>query len=430
MAKIQAVKGREVLDSRGNPTVEAQVKVSGHWYRAIVPSGASTGKHECVEIRDNDKKRFHGKGVLKAVENINLEISGRLDGMKIGDPEDQRIIDEAVIHLDETYNKHVLGSNAILAVSLACARAAAGQQKQHLFSYIADVYKKSPFLLPIPQMNIINGGVHAGQKNDIQEHMIMPVGASSFKEGLRMGTECYHNLKELLHRKFKAQGTLIGDEGGFVPPLKTIGERLAFMECAVEDAGYRMKKDVVFALDAAASEFFDGKEYILGEKKYTAAGLLDYYKGLTKAYPIASIEDGFAEDDWGSWVNFTKEMGKRIQIVGDDLLVTNQKRIDEAMKKRACNALLLKVNQIGTLTEALDAAKKAQSNQWNVIVSHRSGETEDTFIADLAVGINAGQCKFGAPCRSERTTKYNQLLRIEEALGKKAKYGRTTFNNS
>ncbi len=420
MAKIQAVKGREVLDSRGNPTVEAQVKVSGHWYRAIVPSGASTGKHECVEIRDNDKKRFNGKGVLKAVENINLEISGRLDGMNI---ENQRVIDEALIHLDETYNKHVLGANALLAVSLACCRAAAGQQKKHLFSYIGEAYKKSPFLLPVPQMNIINGGVHAGQKNDIQEHMIMPVGASSFKEGLQIGSECYHALKGLLHRKFKVQGTLIGDEGGFVPPVKTVDERLAFMELAIEDAGYRMKKDVVFALDAAASEFFDGNNYNICGKKYTAAGLLDYYKDLTKTYPIKSIEDGFAEDDFGSWVNFTKDLGKKIQIVGDDLLVTNLKRIDEAIKKRACTALLLKVNQIGTVTEALDAAKRAQTNGWNLIVSHRSGETEDTFIADLAVGINAGQCKFGAPCRSERVAKYNQLIRIEEALGKKVRYG-------
>jgi enolase len=423
MAKIQAIKGREVLDSRGNPTVEAQVKVAGHWYRAIVPSGASTGKHEAVELRDNNKKRYHGKGTLTAVQNINMEISARLDGMKIGDPTDQRVIDDALIHLDETYNKHVLGANAMLAVSLACARAAAGQHKQHLFSYLADVSKKSPFLLPVPQMNIINGGVHAGQKNDIQEHMIMPIGASSFKEGLRMGTECYHALKELLHRKFKAQGTLVGDEGGFVPALKTVGERLALIELAVENAGYRMKKDVVFALDIASSEFFDGKEYTLSEKKYSASGLLDYYKGLSKAYPIASIEDGFAEDDWGSWITFTKEMGKKMQIVGDDLLVTNPKRIEDAIKKRACNALLLKVNQIGTVTEALDAAKRAQHNDWNVVVSHRSGETEDVFIADLVVGINAGQSKFGAPTRSERVAKYNQLLRIEEALGKKAKYG-------
>lgn len=419
MPKIQSVKAREVLDSRGNPTVEAQIRVNKHWYRAIVPSGASTGKHEAVEVRDGGK-RYHGKGVINAVENVNLEISGRLIGMEI---ENQQVIDEALIHLDETYNKHILGANAILAVSMACARAAAGQKGEHLFSHVGDIMKKSPYRLPVPQMNVINGGIHAGIKNDIQEHMIMPVGASSFKEGLQIGVECYQSLREILKKKFYWQATLVGDEGGFVPPVKTVGERLALMEQAVESAGYRMKKDVVFALDVAASECFEGKEYILGGKTYTAPALLDYYKNLCKAYPIASIEDGFAEDDWGSWINLTKEMGKKIQIVGDDLLVTNQKRIEEGIKKRACNAVLLKVNQIGTVTEALQAAKLAQHNDWNVVVSHRSGETEDAFIADLAVGLNAGQCKFGAPCRSERTAKYNQLLRIEEALGKKARYG-------
>ncbi|MBI5073203.1 phosphopyruvate hydratase [Candidatus Woesearchaeota archaeon] len=416
---IQAIKGREVLDSRGNPTVEAQVQVNKHWYRAIVPSGASTGKHEAVELRDGGK-RYSGKGVLNAVESVNFEIAPRLLGMNIGN---QRVIDEAIIHLDETYNKHVLGANAMLAVSLACSRAAASQEGHHLFQQIAEMSKKSSYLLPVPQMNVINGGVHAGQKNDVQEHMIFPVGAKSFKEGLRMGVECYHSLKDILKKKYGSQAILVGDEGGFVPPVKTVGERLALMEKAVENAGYRMKKDVVFGLDAASSEFFDGKEYKLGVKSYTAPALLDYYKNLCTAYPIASIEDGFAEDDWGSWVNFTKEMGKKIQIVGDDLLVTNPKRIAEGISRRSCNALLLKVNQIGTVTEALDAAKLAQHNNWRVVVSHRSGETEDTFIADLAVGINAGQSKFGAPSRSDRVAKYNQLLRIEEALGKKAKYG-------
>lgn len=419
MAKIQAIKGREVLDSRGNPTVEAQVRVNKHWYRAIVPSGASTGKHEAVELRDGGK-RYGGKGVLNAVESVNFEIAPRLLGMNIGN---QRVIDEAIIHLDETYNKHVLGANAMLAVSLACARAAAAQQGHHLFQQIAEMNKKNPYLLPVPQMNVINGGVHAGQKNDVQEHMILPVGAKSFKEGLRMGVECYHSLKDILKKKYGAQGILVGDEGGFVPPVKTVGERLALMEKAVENAGYRMKKDVVFGIDAASSEFFDGKFYTLGTKSYTAPALLDYYHNLCSAYPIASIEDGFAEDDWGSWVNFTKEMGKKIQIVGDDLLVTNPKRIAEGISRRTCNALLLKVNQIGTVTEALDAAKLAQHNNWRVVVSHRSGETEDAFIADLAVGINAGQSKFGAPARSDRVAKYNQLLRIEDALGKKAKYG-------
>ncbi len=417
--KIQALKAREVLDSRGNPTVEAQVRVNKKWYRAIVPSGASTGKHEAVEVRDGGK-RYHGKGVRNAVENVNVAIAERIIGLDI---ENQSVVDEALIERDNTFTKHVLGANAMLAVSMACTRAGAGERGEHLFSYIADITKKSPFKLPVPQMNVINGGIHAGLKNDVQEHMIMPIGAASFKEGLQMSVECYQSLRELLRKKFHWQGTLVGDEGGFVPPVKTIGERLTLMEQAVENAGYRMKKDVVFALDVAASECFEGKEYSLGGKTYTAPALLDYYKNLCKAYPIASIEDGFAEDDWGSWVNFTKEMGKKVQIVGDDLLVTNQKRIQEAIKKRACNAILLKVNQIGTVTEALQAAKLAQNNDWKVVVSHRSGETEDAFIADLAVGLNAGQCKFGAPCRSERTAKYNQLLRIEEALGKKAKYG-------
>ena len=419
MAKIQAIKGREVLDSRGNPTVEAQVRVNKHWYRAIVPSGASTGKHEAIELRDGGK-RYAGKGVLNAVQSVNFEIAPRLLGMDIAN---QRVIDEAIIHLDETYNKHVLGANAMLAVSLACARAAAAQQGHHLFQQIGEMSKKNPYLLPVPQMNVINGGVHAGQKNDVQEHMPLPVGAKSFKEGLRMGVECYHSLRDILKKKYGAQAILVGDEGGFVPPVKTVGERLALMEKAVENAGYRMKKDVVFGLDVASSEFFDGKEYTLGTKSYPSPALLDYYKNLCSAYPIATIEDGFAEDDWGSWVNFTKEMGKKIQIVGDDLLVTNPKRIAEGISRRACNALLLKVNQIGTVTEALDAAKLAQHNNWRVVVSHRSGETEDAFIADLVVGINAGQSKFGAPARSDRVAKYNQLLRIEEALGKKAKYG-------
>lgn len=419
MAKIQDVKAREILDSRGNPTVEAEVLVNKHWFRASVPSGASTGKYEAVELRDGDK-RYHGMGARNAVEGVNFEISGRLIGFSV---EEQRNIDDALIHLDDTYTKHVLGANAILAVSLACARAGAAQQGLSLFSYIGQLTKNKPVQLPVPQMNVINGGMHAGLKNDVQEHMLLPVGAPSFSEGLRMGAECYHALKELLKKKFSAHATLVGDEGGFVPPVKSVEERLDIMETAVENAGYKMKKDIVFALDVAASECFDGKNYEIGNKKFTASALLDWYKTLCKDYSLFSIEDGFAQEDWGSWVNFRRELGKKIQIVGDDLLVTNPKRVQEAIKKNACNALLLKVNQTGTLTEALDAAKLAKSAGWNVIVSHRSGETEDSFIADLAVGINAGQCKFGAVCRSERLAKYNQLLRIEDALGRKAKYG-------
>lgn len=414
MAKIQAVKAREVLDSRGNPTVEAQVKVNNTWYRAIAPSGASTGKHEAVELRDN-KKRYNGKGVQFAVKNVNSLIAERIVGIDA----DLQEVDDAILDIDTTKNKRHIGANALLAVSMASARAAAGSQKMHLFQYLSDFTKKNPCLLPVPQMNVINGGMHAGQKNDIQEHMIMPVGAKSFSEGLRMGVECYHELKEIIQKKFKT--SLVGDEGGFVPPLKTIEERFELIETAVQYAGYKLKKDMLFAIDAAASEFYNG-EYTLYGKKYSASDLLDYYKELCTTYPIYSIEDGFAEDDWDAWQNLTKELGNR-QIVGDDLLVTHPCRIKTAIQKKACNALLLKINQIGTVTEALAAARLAQNNNWKVVVSHRSGETEDTFIADLAVALNAGQCKFGAPARTERVAKYNQLLRIEEALGKRAYYG-------
>ncbi len=415
MAKIQAVKGREVLDSRGNPTVEAQIKVNQKWYRAIVPSGASTGAHEAVELRDN-KQRYNGKGVQFAVKNVNSLIAERIVGIDA----DIHEVDDALLEIDTTKNKRHIGANALLAVSMAAARAGAGNNGMHLFQYLAEFTKKNSCVLPVPQMNVINGGVHAGQKNDIQEHMIMPVGAKSFSEGLRMATECYHELKDIIHKRFKT--ALVGDEGGFVPPLKTVEERFNLMEEAVQYAGYKVKKDVVFAVDAAASEFYN-KKYTLYEKKYTSAELLDYYKTLCKTYAVYSIEDGFAEDDWTAWQNFTKELGSKIQIVGDDLLVTNPERIATAVQKKACNALLLKVNQIGTVSEALKAAKLAQDNNWNVIVSHRSGETEDVFIADLVVALNAGQSKFGAPARTDRVAKYNQLLRIEEALGKKAVYG-------
>ncbi len=417
MAKIQAVKAREVLDSRGNPTVEAQVKVNNKWYRAIVPSGASTGKHEAFELRDNKKNRYNGKGVQFAVKNVNSLIAERIVGIDA----DMQEVDEALLDIDTTKNKRHLGANAMLAVSMASARAAAGFAGVHLFQHLSESTKKNPCLLPVPQMNVINGGVHAGQKNDFQEHMIMPIGAKSFSEGLRIGTECYHELKDIIHKKFKT--SLVGDEGGFVPPVKTVEQRFELMETAVQYAGYKLKKDVVFAVDAAASEFFARGKYTVGAKTYTSAALLDYYTSLYKDYSLYSLEDGFAEDDIAGWQNSMKELGHKLQLVGDDLLVTNPERIKMAIQKKACNALLLKVNQIGTVTEALAAAKLAQHNGWNVVVSHRSGETEDTFIADLAVALNAGQSKFGAPCRTDRVAKYNQLLRIEEALGKKARYG-------
>ena len=416
---IQSIKARQVLDSRGNPTVEAQVLVNKQWFRAIVPSGASTGKHEAVELRDNSQA-YNGKSVQKAVKNVNSIISKKLLGLKVTD---QKSIDNAMCKLDSTNNKSKLGANATLAVSLACARAAASTENMHLFQYIGKLSNTKPSLLPVPQMNVINGGVHAGQKNDVQEHMFMPVGAKSFEQALQMGAECYHSLKSMLKNKFGSQGILIGDEGGFVPPIKTVQERLELMENAVEEAGYKMKKDIVFALDTAASEFYEKKQYTVGNNVYDSERLAWFYQNLCGQFPICSIEDGFAEDDWKGWQNFTKLIGKKVQIVGDDLLVTNPLRIKKAIKNKSCNALLLKVNQIGTLTEALDAASLAKKNKWNVVVSHRSGETEDSFIADLVVGINSGQSKFGAPARSDRVAKYNQLLRIEEALGKKARYG-------
>jgi enolase len=421
MATIQSIKARQVLDSRGNPTVEAQVRVNKVWYREMVPSGASTGKHEAVELRDK-KKAYHGNAVTKAVKNINTVIAKALVGH---DPTQQNNIDQTMIQLDGTTNKRKLGANATLAVSLACTRAAAGTNNTLLFRYIGKLTKTTSSLLPVPQMNIMNGGKHAGQKNDIQEHMFMPVGAKTFSKALQMGDECYHELKSLLKKRYGWQAGLVGDEGGFAPPIKTVQERLTVMEEAVEKAGYKVGKQVKFALDCAASEFYNTKKkhYQIGKKVYDAQRLNMFYEDLCNHFPIHSIEDPFAEDDWKGWQHLTKVMGKKVQIVGDDLLVTNPTRIKTAVKKKACNALLLKVNQIGTLTEACTAATLAKKNKWNVIVSHRSGETENTFIADLVVGINAGQSKFGAPARSDRVAKYNQLLRIEESLGKKARYG-------
>ncbi len=421
MSLIQQIKARQVLDSRGNPTVEAQVLVDKCWYRAIVPSGASTGTHEAVELRDKTMA-FGGKAVSRAVKNINTVIAKKLKGYTVTD---QQGIDAALCFLDGTKNKRKLGANATLAVSLAAARAAATTSNLHLFQYLGKINKQKPLLLPVPQMNIINGGVHTGQKNDTQEHMLMPVGAKSFSEALQMGAECYHELKALLKKKYGWHSTLVGDEGGFAPKIASVHDRFRIMEKAVENAGYTLGKHIQFAIDAASSEFYDKKtkQYQIGTKVYDATRLTMFYEDLCAHFPIYSIEDGFAEDDWKGWQHFTKVMGKKIQIVGDDLLATNPDRISIAIKKRACNALLLKVNQIGTLTEALRAATMTKKHRWNVVVSHRSGETEDAFIADLVVGINAGQSKFGAPARSERVAKYNQLLRIEEALGKNARYG-------
>ncbi len=414
--KIIRVAAREVLDSRGNPTVEAEVETRNGLFKAIVPSGASTGAHEAIELRDGGK-RYGGKGVLKAVGNVNKIISKKIKGM---DCTDQKAVDSALMTLDGTPNKNKLGANAILAVSMAVAKAGAAALGKPVYTYLGRLSGRSATVLPVPQLNVMNGGKHAGLENDIQEQMFMPVGASSFKEALRASAEAYHVLKNILKKKFGAQGTLVADEGGFVPPFKTVEDRFEAMSAAVEEAGYG--KEIVFAIDAASSEFYRNGFYFIGKNKYSRPELIDFYKSLTSTYPIASLEDGMAEDDWEGWGMLTKELGSRTQIVGDDLLVTNPTRVRKAIEKKASNSLLLKVNQIGTVSESIDAANLAFGAEWSVVVSHRSGETEDTLISDLVVGLDAGQSKFGAPARSERTAKYNQLLRIEEALGRKARY--------
>ena len=421
--KIKKVVAREVLDSRGNPTIEVDVFTEKCFASAIVPSGASTGSHEALELRDGDKSRYNGKGVLKAVNNANKAISKKVAGLNC---ENQKKIDELMINLDGTENKSKLGANAILGVSMAVCKAAAIEKNIDLFQYINNISnnknKSKKFTLPIPQLNIINGGKHAGIENDIQEHMVMPVKFKTFSEALRAGVEVYHELGRLLKSKFGSHGILLGDEGGYVPKIDNVNERLELISKAIENAGYKNK--IFLALDCAASEFFYSDYYKIGSKNYSPGELIDFYKNLIKKYGIISIEDGMAEDHWNGWKQLNRELGSKIQIVGDDLLVTNAKRIGQAINEKVCNALLLKVNQIGTVTEAIEAAQLAFKNKWNVVVSHRSGETEDSFIADLVVGLNAGQSKFGAPARSERTTKYNRLLRIEEELGNKAVFAK------
>ncbi|MBI2651004.1 phosphopyruvate hydratase [Candidatus Woesearchaeota archaeon] len=419
MALIKKIIAREVLDSRGNPTIEADVLTDKFTASAIVPSGASTGKHEALELRDDDKKRYNGKGVLKAVYNVHNLISKKLIGM---DCTQQKEIDEMLISLDGTENKSNLGGNAILAVSMAACKAAAMHKNLHLFEYIHEISGLKPFLLPIPQLNIMNGGKHAGIDNDIQEHMIMPVEFKNFRESLRAGVEVYHELKSMLKKKFGAQAILLGDEGGFVPKINNVEERLELIDTAISNTGYAGK--IFLALDCAASEFFHDSYYQIKDKKYSSGQLVDFYNDLIKKYKIISIEDGMAEDDWEGWQQLNKKLGEKIQIVGDDNLVTNVKRIEKAINENSCNALLLKLNQIGTVSEAVNAAKLAFKSRWNVVVSHRSGETEDSFISDVVVGLGANQSKFGAPARSERTAKYNRLLRIEEELGEKAEFAK------
>ena len=415
MSAIKHIAAREILDSRGTPTVEVIAKTAKHCVRASVPSGASTGVHEAHELRDGGK-RYNGKGVQKAVRNVTL-IGKKLTGK---DPAKQEEIDQIMVNLDGTANKSKLGANAILAVSLACARLGAKEKGIPLYQHIANVFENNKLLLPVPAFNIINGGKHAGNKLDFQEYMLLPVGAKSFSEAYQIGTEVYHELKSILEKQYGKTAVNVGDEGGFAPPLTCIDEPLDKIADAVQNLGYWKK--VAFGIDAAASTFHRNQKYHLEGKALTGYELLEKYVELVGAYPLKSIEDPFHEDDFENFAKLTRQLDRRCQIVGDDLLCTNPDRIRTALVQGSCSALLLKVNQIGTLSEAFDSAKLAIDQKWKVMVSHRSGETTDDFIADLAVGLGTGQIKAGAPCRGERLAKYNQLLRIEEQLGKKAKY--------
>lgn len=418
MTEIKQIKAREILDSRGNPTVEVDVKLTGGGFgRAAVPSGASTGEHEAVELRDGNKNRYFGKGVKKAVFNVESIISPQLIGM---DAAEQEKIDEKLLKLDNTENKSFLGANAILGVSLACAKATACASRLPLYKYL----NKNGHVLPVPMMNIINGGLHADNNVDLQEFMIAPVGAPSFKEALRYGSEVFHTLKKIL--KNKGLNTAVGDEGGFAPNLESNEEAVEVIMEAIKAAGYKPGKDIYIALDPAASSFFENGFYNLKSEKNpkkTSEEMIDFYARWVDKYPIFSIEDGLAEDDWDGWKKMTERMGKKIQLVGDDLFVTNVKRLKEGIEKKTANAILIKLNQIGTLTETLETIDLAKKNNYKSVVSHRSGETEDTTIADVAVSQNTGQIKTGSVCRTDRICKYNQLLRIEEGLGKEAVYG-------
>lgn len=420
MSLILNVAARQILDSRGNPTVEVEVITqAGAMGRAAVPSGASTGVHEAVELRDGDKGVYQGKGVLQAVQNVNNVLSKELEGMEITD---QNGIDARMIEIDNTSNKSKLGANAILGVSLACAQAAAQETGQPLYRYVGGVNANT---LPIPMMNILNGGSHADSNVDFQEFMVMPVGASSFSEALRMGTEVFHTLKSVLKKQGLSTG--VGDEGGFAPSLKSNEDAIKVILEAIDKAGYKAGEDIFIALDPASSEFYlpEEKVYHLHKstgEKLTSAQMVDFWADWAKRYPIISIEDGMAEDDWDGWKLMTDKMGDTCQLVGDDLFVTNEKRLAMGIEKGVANSILIKVNQIGSLTETINAVNMAYRNSYTAVMSHRSGETEDVTIADLAVALNTGQIKTGSACRSERIAKYNQLLRIEEQLGDTAYY--------
>ncbi len=423
MPFIEDVIAREVLDSRGNPTVEVEVYTeSGAFGRATIPSGASTGEHEAIELRDGDEERFMGKGVLKAVENVNEIIAPEIEGMNVLN---QRAIDLLMLELDGTENKEKLGANAILGVSLAVVKAAADYLNIPLYQYIGGV---NAHILPVPQMNILNGGKHADNNVDLQEFMIAPIGAESFKEALKMGAETYHTLKKVL--KEKGYSTSVGDEGGFAPNLKTNEEPLQLIVEAIEKAGYEPGVDIYIALDPAASEFYKNGKYVLKaeNKELSAEEMVDYYEKLVEKYPIYSIEDGLAEDDWEGWQILTDRLGDKIQLVGDDIFVTNTKRLDRGIELGVANSILIKLNQIGTLTETIETVEMAKTAGYSAVVSHRSGETEDTIIADFTVAMNTGQIKTGAPCRIDRVAKYNQLLRIEEELGDLSIYAGKLIN--
>ena len=425
MSIIVDVYAREVLDSRGNPTVEVEVSLeSGGKGRAIVPSGASTGAYEAVELRDGDKSRYLGKGVVKAVDNVNTIIAPEIIGL---DALDQVAIDRKMIQLDGTSNKAKLGANAILAVSMATARAAADALDVPLYTYLGGFNAK---VLPVPMMNIINGGEHADNNIDVQEFMVLPVGAETFKEALRIGAEIFHNLKAVLHDK--GLNTAVGDEGGFAPNLGSNEEAIVTIIEAIERAGYKPGEDVFLGMDVAATEFHkDGKYVLAGEgKSFTSAEFVDLLASWVDKYPILTIEDGLGEDDWEGWKLLTEKLGKKVQLVGDDLFVTNTERLYDGIEKGVGNSILVKVNQIGTLTETFDAIEMAKRAGYTAVISHRSGESEDSTIADIAVATNAGQIKTGAPSRTDRVAKYNQLLRIEDQLGSTAQYaGKTAFYN-
>jgi len=421
-ATIKKIIGREILDSRGNPTVEAEITTDEGVFFGAVPSGASTGTFEALEKRDGDENRYRGKGVLGAVTSINTKIAEALRGISVLD---QKAADQILLELDGSDNKKNLGANALLAVSIAVANAGARAHSTPVFAYLAQLAGAEGVTLPIPQMNVINGGRHAGIENDIQEHMIMPTGAGCFREALQMSCEVYYCLRDIIMDECGVVGIHLGDEGGFVPPIDKVEKRLALIVKAIEESGH--SGEISIALDCAASEFYHNGRYCIQNRDFSSSELVDFYEELVDKYGIISVEDGMHEEDWAGWRIMTERLGKKVQIVGDDLFVTNAERIRRGIAESSANSIILKVNQIGTVSESIEAGRLAMQAGWTVVVSHRSGETEDTFIADLVVGLDAGQSKFGAPARTDRTAKYNQLLRIEELLGDKARYASFPF---